>query len=73
MKPHDWMAHKERKRNEKANADNEMDDETFLTHIRASLLQEKYQDTMLTLKAKLTEDDLTIEEAELNWMINMKH
>ena len=30
----------------------------------ASLLQEEYQDTILTLKAKLREDDLTIEEAE---------
>ena len=29
-----------------------------------SLPQEEYQDTILSLKAKLREDDLTIEEAE---------
>ena len=29
MKPQDWMAHMERKRNELENAGNEMDDETF--------------------------------------------
>ena len=41
-----------------------MDDETFLTHVMASLPQEEYQATILTLKAKLREDDLTTEEAE---------
>ena len=44
------MAHMERKRNEQGNAGHEMDDETFLTHVMASLPQEEYQDTMLTLK-----------------------
>ena len=29
MKPQDWMAHMERKRNELENAGHEMDDETF--------------------------------------------
>ena len=38
-----------------------MDDETFLTHVMASLPQEEYQDTILTLKAKLREDNLMIE------------
>ena len=37
MKPQDWMAHMERKRNELENAGHEMDDETFLTHVIASL------------------------------------
>ena len=32
MKPQDWMAHMERKRNKLENAGHEMDDETFLTH-----------------------------------------
>ena len=64
MKPQDWMAHMERKRNELENGVHEMDDETFLTHVMASLPQEEYQDTILTLKAKLREDDLMIEEAE---------
>ena len=64
MKPLDWMAHIERKRNELENAGNEMDDETFLTHGMASLPQGECQATIPTLKAKLREDDLTIEEAE---------
>ena len=64
MKPQDWMAHMERKRNELDNAGHEMDDETSLTHIMASLPQEECQATILTLKAKLREDDLMIEEAE---------
>ena len=64
MKPQDWMAHKERKRNELETAGHEMDDETFLTHVIESLPQEDYQATILTLKAKLREDDLMIEEAE---------
>ena len=53
MKPQDWMVHMERKRNELENAGHEMDDETFLTHVMASLPQEEYQDTILTLKAKM--------------------
>ena len=65
MKPQDWMAHMDRKRNELVNAGHEMDDETFLMHVMASLPQEEYQATILTLKAKLREDDLTIEEAEI--------
>ena len=40
-----------------------MDDETFLTHVMASLPQEDYQATILTLEAKLRDDDLKIEEA----------
>ena len=52
MKTQDWMAHMERKRNELENACHEMDDETFLTHIMASLPQEEYQATILTLEAK---------------------
>ena len=55
MKPQDWMAHMERKRNELENAGHEMDDETFLTHVMACLPQDEYQDTILTLKAKLIE------------------
>ena len=64
MKPQGWMAHMERKRNELENAGHEMDDETVLTHVMASLPQEEYQATILTLKAKLREDNPTIEEAE---------
>ena len=64
MKPHDWMAHMERKINELENAGHEMDHEIFLTYVMAFLPQEENQDTILTLKAKLREDDLTIEEAE---------
>ena len=41
-----------------------MDDESFLTHVMASLPQEEYQATILTLKAKLRESELMIEEAE---------
>ena len=41
-----------------------MDDETSLTHVMASLPQEEYQATILTLRAKLRNDDLTIEVAE---------
>ena len=41
-----------------------MDDETVLTHVMASLPQEEYQATILTLQAKLSKDDLMIEEAE---------
>ena len=37
MKPKDWMAHMERKRNELENAGHEMDDESILTHVMASL------------------------------------
>ena len=65
MKPQDWMAHMERKRNELENAGHEMDDETsFLTHVMASLPQEENLATILTLKAKLRESELMIEEAE---------
>ena len=64
MKPQDWMAHMERKRNELQNAGHEMDDETFITHVMAFLPQEEYQDTILSLKANLRDDDLTIEEGE---------
>ena len=64
MKPQDWIAHMERKRNELENSGHDIDDETFLTHVMASLPQEEYQTTILTLRAKLREDDLTIQEAE---------
>ena len=63
MKPQDWMAHMERKRNELENTGHEMDDETFLTPVMVSLPQEEYQTTILTLKANLREDDLMIQEA----------
>ena len=45
-------------------AGHEMDDETILTHVMAPQPQEEYQDRILTLKAKLREDNLAIEEAE---------
>ena len=64
MKPQDWLAHMEKKRNELESAGHEIDDETFLTHVMASLSQEEYQAAILTLKAKLRDDDLTIEKAE---------
>ena len=64
MEPEDWMAHMERKRNELENAGHEMDDETVLTHVMASLPQEEYQTTLLILKARPREDDLMIQEAE---------
>ena len=64
MKPQDWMAHMERKRNKLENAGHEMDDEIFLSHLMASLHQEEYQATILTLKAKMRENDLTIVETE---------
>ena len=54
----------ERKTNELETIGHEMDDETFLTHVIAALPQEEYQATILTLKAKLTDDDIMIEEAE---------
>ena len=54
----------ERKRNEPEKGGHEMDDETFLTHVTLSLPQDEYQAAILILKAKLREDDLTIEEAE---------
>ena len=41
IKPKDWMAHMERKRNELENAGHKMDDEAFLTHLMVSLPQEK--------------------------------
>ena len=46
------------------NAGNELDDETFITYVIASLPQEEYQATILTLKAKLSEYTLSIKEAE---------
>ena len=64
MIPQDWLAHMEKKRNELENAGHNMDDETFLTHVMASLPQEEYQATFLTQKAKLRNEDLTIEEEE---------
>ena len=54
------MAHIKSKSNELESAGHEMDDETFLTHVMASLPQEEYQTTIL--KAKLREDDLMIQE-----------
>ena len=53
----------EKKRNELENAGCEMDDGTFLTHVMASLPQEVYKAMILTLKEKLRDDDITIEEA----------
>ena len=44
MEPQDWMAHMERKRNEPENSGHEMDDETSLTQVMASLPQEECQD-----------------------------
>ena len=41
-----------------------MDDESFLKDVLASLPQEEYQATIITLKAKLREDMLSIDEAE---------
>ena len=41
MKPQEWMAHMERKRNKLENAGHKMDDETFLTHVMASYLMKK--------------------------------
>ena len=64
MKHQDLMAHMEKKQHELENAGHEMDDETYLTNVMASLLQEKYQATILILKTRLREDDLTLEEAE---------
>ena len=64
MKPQDWMACMERKRNELENIGHKKDDETFLTYVMASLPQEEYKETILTLKAELRDDDLIIEEAE---------
>ena len=40
-----------------------MEAETYFTHVMASLPQEEYKTTILTLKAKLGEDDLMIQEA----------
>ena len=51
----------EKQRNELESTGHEMDDKTFLTHVLASLPKEEYQATILTLKAKLRDDDLTIE------------
>ena len=39
-----------------------MNDETFLTHVMPSLPQDEYQATILTLKAKLKDDELIVEE-----------
>ena len=64
MKPKDWMTQMERKRNDLENAGHEMDDESFLTHVMVSLPQEEYQAIILTLKAKLRESELMVEEAE---------
>ena len=52
MKPQDWMAHMERKRNELENAGHEMDDESFLAHTMASLPQEEYQTTIFCIEGK---------------------
>ena len=49
MKHQDWLAHMEKKRNELENAGHKMDNETFLTHVMASVAQEEYQATTLTL------------------------
>ena len=63
MKPKDWIAHMERKRNKLESAGHEMDDKTILSHVMTSLPHEEYQATIHTLKAKVREDDLMIEEA----------
>ena len=49
MKHQDWLAHMEKKRNKLKNAGHKMDNETFLTHGMASVAQEEYQATILTL------------------------
>ena len=64
MKPQDWLAHMEKKLNEFKHAGHEMDDESFLTYVMPSLPQVEYQTTVLTLRAKLSKDKLSIEEAE---------
>ena len=50
MKPQDWLTHIEKSRNELENAGHKMDDETFLTHIIASLPQEVYKQPFLLWK-----------------------
>ena len=41
-----------------------MDDETFLTYVLASIPQEEYQATIITLKAQLWDGMLSIDDAE---------
>ena len=50
MKPRDWLAHMEKKRNELENAGHEMDDETFLTHVMASLPQDNIKQPSLLIQ-----------------------
>ena len=49
-----------------------MDDETFLTYAMASLPQEEYQATILTLKAKLREEHSPLKKLKPCWMTSMK-
>ena len=62
IKPQDWLAHMEKKKNELANAGHIMDDETFLTYVLMSLPQEEYQIIVLVLKDILRKEIL--EETE---------
>ena len=50
--------------NEIDNADNYMNDETFLTYVLMSFPQEEYHTMILVLEDKLRKRTLTIEEAE---------
>ena len=70
--PQDWLAYMEKKKMESMNSGHFMNKETFLTYVVMSLPQEEYQTMILVLKHKLRKGTLTIEEAKISWMIDLK-
>ena len=60
LRPIDWLAFMEKKRNELANTGHIMDDETFITHLLTSLPQVEYEGVILVVKQLLEDKYLSM-------------
>ena len=64
LRPMDWLAFMEKKRNELANTRHIMDDETFITHLLNSLPQVEYEGVILVVKEILRSRSCDVAEVE---------
>ena len=64
QRPMDWLAFKEKKRNELSNTGHKMDDETFITHLLNSLPQVEYEGVILVVKERLRSRSCDVAEVE---------
>ena len=64
LRPMDWLAFIEKKRNELANTGHIMDDETFITHLLNSLPQAECKGAILVIKERMRARSCRLAEAE---------